>query len=382
MITSGARSSDTPISSMRIVPELRAAHIDRHRLGAPAELLYLGTNYDLEGTPLADGIQRVSMATALWRLLRTEVTTLEVPEPYWMRFWPKHLALVLVFRAAATIRRRRHRVVTYAMENNDFATLVGGRRRVPRWAVRAVALLIGGVARLTLDRICFASDAARVAYGRLPFLSAIDQRTVLELPRANAASTPAEPLSCVFLGVLEERKGLRWLTAAWEAVEEQLPDARLSIVGPGPLRAELEVWAARRPGTRRVLGRLSHGEAGAVLASNAVLVAPSVPDGRWIEQIGLPIKEALAAGLTVVTTDQTGLAAWLDAHRHEIVDADPAGLRDRLAAAIIRALLRPLDRDDVRAALPDRDGRLTADAWLHGPVCGTSSDADASRVDG
>ncbi len=382
MVVRGSRSSATVVSSMRIVPELRAAHIARHRLGTPAELLYLDTNYDLEGTPLAEGIHRVTLASALWRFLRTDATTLEVPEPYWMRFWPKHVALVLGFRAAATIRRRPHRVVTYAMENNDLATLVGGRRRVPSWAVRAVALLIGGVARLTLDRICFASDAARIAYGRLPFLSAIAQRTTLELPRARDVSMPAEPLSCVFLGVLEERKGLPWLTAAWAAVEERLPGARLTIVGPGPLQTDLEAWAAVRPDTRKVLGRLSHDDAGAVLAGNSVLVAPSMPDGRWIEQIGLPIKEALAAGLTVVTTDQTGLAAWLRAHGHEVVDADPAGLADRLAAAIVRALRGPLDRDEVRAALPDRDGRLDADAWLHEPVRGTSSAAGGPGVDG
>lgn len=382
MVDKEPRVRTTPAASMRIVPELRAAHIERHRLGTPAELLYLDTNYDLAGTPLVAGIRRVTMPGALRRFLRTGATTLEVPEPYWMRFWPKHLGLVLGFKAAGVLRHRRHRVVTYAMENNALATLVGGRRRVPGWAVRAVALLIGGVARLTLDRICFASDAARVAYARLPFLSGVDQRTTLELPRANDTSVSAEPLSCVFLGVLEERKGLRGLTVAWSAVEEALPDARLSIVGPGPLQAELEAWAARRPDSRTVLGRLPHGEAGALLASSSVLVAPSVPDGRWIEQIGLPIKEALAAGLTVVTTDQTGLAPWLVAHGHEVVDVDPSGLPERLATALVRALRNPLDRDEVRAALPDRDGRLVADAWLHELVGGTSSATGAPEADG
>jgi len=375
------RLRPVPATSMRIVPELRAAHMERHRLGTPAELLYLDTNYDLAGTPLAAGVQRFTMVGALRRFLRTGATTLEVPEPYWIRFWPKHVALVLGFTAAGVLRRRRHRVVTYAMENNDLATLVGGRRRVPGWVVRAVALLIGGVARLTLDRICFASDAARIAYARLPFLSGVEQRTTLELPRAHDAPVRGEPLSCVFLGVLEPRKGLRGLTAAWSTVEAALPGARLSIVGPGPLQAELEAWAALRPDSRRVLGRLPHGEAGTVLASGAVLVAPSVPDGRWIEQIGLPIKEALAAGLTVVTTDQTGLAPWLDAHGHEVVDADPSGLPERLATALVRALRDPLDRDAVRAALPTRDGRLVADAWLHEPASGSSSDSGVPEAD-
>ncbi|MGN6409347.1 MAG: hypothetical protein ACTHMH_13430, partial [Curtobacterium sp.] len=141
------------VDSMRIVPELRAAHIERHRLGTPAELLYLDTNYDLAGTELAPGIERVTVSGALRRFLTTTATTLEVPEPLWMRFWPKHALLAAGFHAAGLLRRRAHRVVTYAMENNDLATLVGGRRRVPGVLVRLVALLVGAVARLTIDRI-------------------------------------------------------------------------------------------------------------------------------------------------------------------------------------------------------------------------------------
>lgn len=350
---------------MRIVPELRAAHIERHRLGTPAELLFLDTNYDLEGTALADGIHRVTLLGALRRFWTTSATTLEVPEPLWMRFWPKHLAIVLGFTAAGAVRRRRHRIVTYAMENNHVATLVGGRRGAPRWFVRAVATLIGVTARCTISRICFASDDARAAYARVPFVTGIEHATTLELPRADAAPVPPEPRTCVFVGVMEDRKGVRELMAAWPTVEAAVPGAGLVLIGPGPLVPEAAEWAAAAPSTRRVSGRLPHAEAAAVLASASVAVAPSVPDGRWTEQIGLPIKEALAAGLTVVTTDQTGLADWLREHAHEVVDLDPPAFRGRLACALIRALRAPLDRTLVRASLPERDGRLTADAWLH-----------------
>lgn len=371
----------SPVTSMRIVPELRAAHIERHRLGTPAELLYLDTNYDLAGTALTDGIHRVTLGGALRRFLTTTARTLEVPEPLWMRFWPKHLALVLGFKAAGVLRGRKHRVVTYAMENNDVATLVGGRRGAPAWLVRTVAVVIGSTARATIDRIAFASAASRAAYAHLPFTAGIEQAITTELPRPSATTVEPTPLTCVFVGVMEERKGIRELMGAWTTVETMVPGARLVMVGPGPLQAEAASWAAASPSSRHVVGRLPHAEAATILQAGSVLVAPSVPDGRWKEQIGLPIKEALAAGLTVVTTAQTGLAPWLRAHGHEVVDLDRPAFRGRLAFAIARALRAPLERKAVRRSLPQRDGRLTADAWLHGLKARPASAASTRPVE-
>ncbi|MFJ4295329.1 glycosyltransferase family 4 protein [Curtobacterium sp. NPDC089689] len=349
-------------TSIRVVPELRAAHVERHRAGAPAELLYLDTNYDLAGTGLAEGIRRTTMIGALGRFVSTAATTLEVPEPLWMRFWPKHVLLAVGFKVTGAIRGRRRRVVTYAMENNDLGTLVGGRRAVPSWVVNVVGLLVGAVARLTLDRIRFATPAARAAYDRLPFICNVEHSVGLELPSPSPAPRPAEPGSCVFLGVLEARKGVEVLATAWETVEAHRPDASLSIIGPGPQHERLRRWASQRPASRRVLGRLPHHVANEELSRASVLVAPSVPDGRWREQVGLPVKEALAAGLTVVTTDQTGLAPWLAQHGHRVVQpGDPALLAD----ALVAALDAPLPREVVRGDLPEQDGRLVADAWLH-----------------
>jgi len=350
---------------MRIVPELRAVHIERHRLGTPAELLYLDTNYDLAGTALADGIRRVSLVGALRRFATTPATTLEVPEPLWMRFWPKHFALVVGFKSAGALRGRQHRVVTYAMENNTLAALVGGRHSAPAWIVRIVATLIGITARASIDRICFASATARDTYAQLPFVSAIEHTIIPELPRATPTPTLPTPCTCVFVGAMEDRKGVHELMDAWPAVETMVPDARLIMVGPGPLHTEATAWAASSPESRHVAGRLPHSETTTLLQTGSVLVAPSKPDGRWKEQIGLPIKEALAAGLTVITTDQTGLAPWLTEHGHTVLPLAQDTFRDHLATAIADALRAPLDRDQVRAALPVRDGRLSADIWLH-----------------
>jgi glycosyltransferase involved in cell wall biosynthesis len=353
-------------ASVRVVPELRAVHVDRHRRGTPADLLYFTPKYDLAGTTLRPGIEQVGLVSALWRLATGGATVLEVPEPLWLRFWPRHVALVTAFRLGGLLLRRRREVCTYAMENNALDVLVRGRGRAPRFVVPAAATVVGAVARLSLDRIAYASPAARDAYGHLPFVGTIPSTVSLELPEPTADPRRAEPLRAVFLGVLEHRKGLRELMRAWPAVEQALPGACLDVVGSGPLTDELRDWAASAPSSRRLLGHLTHAAAQSAVATASVLVAPSVPDGRWVEQIGLPIKEGLAAGATIVTTRQTGLAAWLGEHGHHVVDIDdPAALPTRLSRALVSALEHPLPRDEVRSSLPERDGRLSADAWLH-----------------
>jgi len=356
-------------ASIRVVPELRAVHIERHQLGTPAELLYFSANYDLTGTALRDGIRHVSLGAALRRLGGTAATTLEVCEPLWIREWPRHVALITTFKLAALIRRRRVTVCTYAMENNDIHRLVAGRRRLPRAAVTTASFIIGTAARLAIDCIVYASPAAHRAYTQLPFVNGIPFCVVLELPRPDNECSNPRPLSAVFVGALENRKGVRELMQAWQRVEGIVPEAVLTIIGPGPLHLEVQKWAAADPSRRRVLGALPHEQARAELRRASVLVAPSVPDGRWREQIGLPIKEALAAGLTVVTTSETGLAGWLAENGHEVIDIDgPTNLGARLAWALARALRSPLDRDTVRSALPSEDGRLTSDRWLHRPT--------------
>lgn len=359
-----------PDAVIRIVPELRAVHVERQRSGVPAEVLYFRAKYDLADEPLASVFVRVSRLGALRRLVTTSATRLEIFEPLWIRLWPTHLLLVAAFRLAGLARRRRHEIGTYAMENSSLATLVGGDRSPSRILVAAIGLLIGLTARLTLTRIAFASDASAAVYRLLPFVGRIPSRVGLELPAPTAAESitePVEPQSAVFLGVLEERKGVQQLVDAWEVVEKRLPSARVTVIGSGPLVETVAAWAARSPQTRRALGALPRDSATDVVGHSSVLVAPSIPDGRWREQIGLPIKEGLARGLTVVTTDQTGLACWLHDHGHRVVAVEgPAPLAGRLADELTSALSAPLDRDAVRASLPRRDGRLDADDWLNG----------------
>lgn len=100
----------------------------------------------------------------------------------------------------------------------------------------------------------------------------------------------------LYLGRLNEEKGLRLLMTAWEAMTASVA-ARVPLVvaGGGPLQDEIAHWAAGRDDVR-FLGLLSQEECRAVTADAAVLVAPSV----WPETFGLVVVEAMASGVPVV----------------------------------------------------------------------------------
>jgi hypothetical protein len=66
----------------------------------------------------------------------------------------------------------------------------------------------------------------------------------------------------------------------------------------------------------------------------------------------------------VLTTTETGLASWLAGHGHAVVEPDASAAE--VAAQVVRLLDEGRPSASVLADLPDRDGRLEADAWLFG----------------
>jgi glycosyltransferase involved in cell wall biosynthesis len=175
---------------------------------------------------------------------------------------------------------------------------------------------------------------------------------------------PVSTRDVAFVGEVGVRKGVPGLMKAWELVEREVPGVRIRLVGAGSLADEVAAWCASRPERREFLGQLSHAATMDVIASAAVLAAPSRRHGRWREQIGLPLTEALSYGLTIVTTDETGLADWLLARRHFVLPSSSD--TGALAEALVRAVRAPLTRDEVRGALPSIGGRQRSQAYIHG----------------
>ena len=349
-------------AGVRVIPDLRASQVADAAATPGVDVIFFRRHYDLGATVLPPAFRQVSLRAAAAELLRTSARTCELPEPLWVRFLPTGLLLALAWYAGAVRHRGRARIRAYAIENNDPVQIVFGRN-VSSVVDRATRLLLGALVRAVFARFAWGSEGARENYRTLPFVKRIPSRLFLELPQRPAVvSPPGRPLSAMFIGHLHDRKGVRETMRAWEVLESRQPDAALAIVGVGPCRTEVEAWVRLRPRSRAYLGQVEHAELPGLLRETVALVAPSARDGRWREQIGLPIVEALAQGATIVTTTETGLAPWLAREGHQVVD--PAASPAVLADAIEAALTSSLPRDVVAASLPERSPRAEAARWL------------------
>lgn len=121
---------------------------------------------------------------------------------------------------------------------------------------------------------------------------------------------------------------------AFALVLEARPEARLTIAGSGPLRAELEALAAELGVAHavRFSGRVEHAQMAALYRQAGILLNPSLVDN-------MPncLLEALASGVPIVSTNVGGVSFMVEAERTALLvpPADPRALADavlRLAA--------------------------------------------------
>ena len=197
--------------------------------------------------------------------------------------------------------------------------------------------------------------------------------------RRFAAARPLSALrdgktNILFVGRKDERKGLRYLLAAFARLRAQRNDLRLVIVGPGTLDKDSARILDDLGGTGAaggavaVVGEVPGGELPRYYASADVFCSPATGG----ESFGIVLLEAMAAGAPVVASD-------IDGYR-DIIRHDDNGLLapprdpDAIAAAIARVADRPglagrLSAAGRRAALDYRWQRVASDVESYYQDC-------------
>ena len=113
---------------------------------------------------------------------------------------------------------------------------------------------------------------------------------------------PVEEPIAVFCSPLALNKGIDRVLDAFDLVRARERDARLLVLGNGPLESMVKERAARSGGSVEFLGAHDRAGVAEVLRRCAVLVTAPRPTAVWNEQFGLAYVEAMACGLCVVTT--------------------------------------------------------------------------------
>lgn len=112
----------------------------------------------------------------------------------------------------------------------------------------------------------------------------------------------------LFVGRLVEKKGCEYLIRAMEAVQAEMGDAELVVIGDGPLRGNLEVQAKESLRRFRFMGAQSSNEIRDWMKRSTVLCTPSiVAESGDAEGLPIVILEAQASGLPVAAFASAGI---------------------------------------------------------------------------
>lgn len=148
----------------------------------------------------------------------------------------------------------------------------------------------------------------------------------------------------LYLGRLEEAKGLAYLVDAFKLLNKQ--DAILLIAGDGSFREELENLT-RELGVEnqvRFTGHIPTGKTTPYYALADVYVLPSISTKRFKEPWGLVVNEAFNQGVPVVVTDAVGSAAGglvqNDINGFIVKEGDSAALAEAIGKILGDASLR------------------------------------------
>jgi len=118
-------------------------------------------------------------------------------------------------------------------------------------------------------------------------------------------------INILFLGRIEERKGLIYLLKAFKILDRRYGDIlRLIVVGEGPLKANCEKWVKKNKLENNVLfvGAIKEKEVPPYYRSADIYCSPAI----YGESFGIVLIEAMASGIPVVAFANSGYKIVLE----------------------------------------------------------------------
>lgn len=236
-----------------------------------------------------------------------------------LALWASSAPVVATFHTANV--RSRAMQATYPLLRPSLEK-IHGRIAVSEEARRTVTTHIGG------DAVIIPNGVDTAAFARAPRVE-------------RWSGTPGRP-TLAFLGRIDEpRKGLPVLAEAMPRILEELPGARLLVIGPGAVDAARARLPEHVADATEFLGALSEEDKASALASADLYLAPHTGG----ESFGIVLVEAMAAGAPVLASDLAAFQRVLDGgHRGMVGALFTNGSHEDLAARTIELLRDPARR--------------------------------------
>ncbi len=182
-------------------------------------------------------------------------------------------------------------------------------------------------ARIAISRAAAASAAVLYGgdYRLVPAGIDVERFAPVPFPAARDDEHP----TVLYVGRLEQRKGVAHLLRAAARLQRQLPGLRLEIGGDGPEHQSLQALASDLALTSVTFhGYVPAAELPDLLRRADIFCAPAT----HAESFGIVLLEAMAAGLPIVAAANAGYAEVLDAHPGNLLV--PPGDERALAGAL------------------------------------------------
>ncbi|MFZ2276149.1 MAG: glycosyltransferase family 4 protein [Prosthecobacter sp.] len=274
----------------------------RRSQGVDAVYAYMGAAEKTFEAARQRGIQTIyELPTPYWRFTRDIVAQEAVLQPGWASTLP-------ALEAASAAMQRRDREL-------QLADLI----LVPSAVVRDSLQLAPA----------FRGEVCVIPYGcPEPIQSSVSTVESFTEPR----------LRILYVGSLNQGKGLAYLAEAMDGLADA---ATLTVIGSRTASVPSKALDRFLSHHRHHAG-LSHHEVLAEMCKHDVLVLPTLYEG-----LALVLLEAMSCGLTVITTENSGLAGLIEDGREGFLVPlrDPGAIRDRLRRlADIPVLLQSMRR--------------------------------------
>ena len=148
----------------------------------------------------------------------------------------------------------------------------------------------------------------------------------------------------LFVGRLDEAKGIAYLLEAWEMVRRDYPNVELVMAGRGEMEEEIRKKKKERI---RYAGMVATKDLPALYNSALFTVYPSVTLKRWEEQVGMVNLQSLACGTPVITTRSGAIPEYINSRVGILVPERDA---EALAEAMRKLLSDSKYREKLGAA--------------------------------